>query len=362
MGSSSLTAPRDRQFAERRAGRDVEGERVGVHFVILAVGQRRLEVDHREAGQQARFLLRLEALFDRGNEFLGDRAADHFILEHKAGARRQRFEFDRDFGELARTAGLLLVGVFDGDRLGERFAISHLRRADIGVHLVGALEDIDLDLQMQFAHALEDGLAGFLIGGNAEGRIFLGQAHQRHAHLFLVGLGLGLDRHFDDRIGEFHPLQDHRIVGIAQRLAGGGELEAGKGDDVAGIGFLDVFAAVGMHQKHAADALGLVLDRIERAGARSDGAGIDAHEGDRADKGIVHDLEGQAGERRLVVGGTLDFIALEVGALDRRNVERRRQIIDHGIEQRLHALVLEGRAAHHRHEMERRSRPCGCSA
>ena len=81
-------------------------------------------------------------------------------------------------------------------------------------------------------------------------------------------------------------------------------------------------------------------------------AGIDAHEGDGADKRVVHDLERQARERRLVVGGARDFIALEVGALDRRNVERRRQIGDHGIEQGLHALVLEGRAAHHRHEFE----------
>ena len=53
IGSSSLTAPLLRQFAERRARRDVEGERVGVDFVVLAVDQRGLEVDHREAGQQA---------------------------------------------------------------------------------------------------------------------------------------------------------------------------------------------------------------------------------------------------------------------------------------------------------------------
>src|SRR5438045_3876584 len=48
-------------------------------------------------------------------------------------------------------------------------------------------------------------------------------------------------------------------------------------------------------------------------------------------------------ERRLVVGGTFDFIALEVGTLDRGNVERRRQIGDHRVQQGLHALVLEGR-------------------
>ena len=64
IGSSSFTAPLLGQFAERRARRDIERQRVGIHFVVFAVRQRRLEVDHREAGQQAAFLLRLQALFD----------------------------------------------------------------------------------------------------------------------------------------------------------------------------------------------------------------------------------------------------------------------------------------------------------
>ena len=79
---------------------------------------------------------------------------------------------------------------------------------------------------------------------------------QGHAHLFLIGLGLGLDRLLDDRIGKLHALQDHRIVGIAERFARRRVFQARQGDDVAGIGFLDVFARVGVHQQHAADALG----------------------------------------------------------------------------------------------------------
>ena len=39
-----------------------------------------------------------------------------------------------------------------------------------------------------------------------------------------------------------------------------------------------------------------------------------------------------------------------VEADDRRDVERRRQVVDHRVEQRLHALVLEGRAADDRDE------------
>ena len=55
------------------------------------------------------------------------------------------------------------------------------------------------------------------------------------------------------------------MVGIAKRFAGRRVFQAGEGDDVARKGFLDVFAAVGVHQQHAADALVLVLDRVERA-------------------------------------------------------------------------------------------------
>ena len=49
------------------------------------------------------------------------------------------------------------------------------------------------------------------------------------------------------------------LFGIAQRVAGAGVLQAGERDDVAGVGFLDVLAVVGVHQQHAADALALVL-------------------------------------------------------------------------------------------------------
>ena len=72
-------------------------------------------------------------------------------------------------------------------------------------------------------------------------------------------------------------------------------------------------------------------------------------EGERADERVVHDLEGEHRQRLVVVGMTLDFgVGLGVDALDGGHVDRRRQVVDDGVEQRLHALVLEGRAAEHR--------------
>ena len=136
--------------------------------------------------------------------------------------------------ELARTAGLLFVRVVDVDLLGQRFAIGHLRRADVGVDLVGAAKDVDLDVEMEFAHALQDGLAGFLIDADAEGRVFLRETREGDAHLFLVGLRLRFDRDFDDGFREFHLFKDDRMLRIAQRVAGARFLQRRQGDDVAG--------------------------------------------------------------------------------------------------------------------------------
>jgi hypothetical protein len=68
----------------------------------------------------------------------------------------------------AGTAGLLFVRVIDRHLPADLLAISDLRGADIGFHLVGALEDVDLDVEMQLAHPLEDGLARLLVGVDAE--------------------------------------------------------------------------------------------------------------------------------------------------------------------------------------------------
>ena len=106
--------------------------------------------------------------------------------------------------------------------------------------------------------------------------------------------------------------------GRAQGVAGGGVLEADQGDDVAGIGLLDVLAVVGVHQQHAADLLLLVLDRVHHRRGALELARIDAGEGQGADERVGHDLEGQSGEGRRVVGraGVLG-LAVHLEALDR---------------------------------------------
>ena len=137
---------------------------------------------------------------------------------------------------LTGAAGLLAVGVFVLNRLGDGLAIGHLGHADIGVDLELPAHAVDQDFEMQLAHALDHGLPALGIERYAEARILLGEAAERGGHLFLVGLGLGLDRDLDHRVGELDPLQHHRVARIGQGLAGGGVLEPGQSDDVAGLG------------------------------------------------------------------------------------------------------------------------------
>ena len=113
-----------------------------------------------------------------------------------------------------------------------------------------------------------------------------------------------------------------------------------------------------MHQIHAADALFLVARGVGKRHALLELARVDAAERDRADVLEAHDLEGDhatADRRRSACAG-LRLAGLRIDARVGFAIGGRRQEVDDGVEQRLHALVLERRAAHHRIEGARDGR------
>ena len=95
---------------------------------------------------------------------------------------------------LAASAGLANVFAFRFGVPANGLAIRHLRLADIRLNFVLAHHAVDDDFQMQLAHAADDGLSAVGIGVNFKSRIFLGEAAERHAHLFLIGLGFRFNR------------------------------------------------------------------------------------------------------------------------------------------------------------------------
>ena len=70
-----------------------------------------------------------------------------------------------DMTVLTLASGLLDVFVFGFGRAGNGFSISDLRFADVGLNGKFALHAINHDFQMQLAHAGNNRLAGFGVGG-----------------------------------------------------------------------------------------------------------------------------------------------------------------------------------------------------
>jgi hypothetical protein len=88
---------------------------------------------------------------------------------------------------------------------------------------------------------------------------------QRDAHLFLVGLGLRLDGDLDHRLGKVHGFS--RMTGFSPDRTACRPwwfLQAASATMSPAKASLISFAVVRVHQHHAADALFLVLGRVQQ--------------------------------------------------------------------------------------------------
>ena len=160
---------------------------------------------------------------------------------------------------LSVTAGLSGVLGFCFDFFREGFAISNLRRTDVCLDLELSEQSVDNNLQMQLAHAGNDGLAGFGIGVRFEGRVFFRQLLERFAEFGLSRLGLGFDGEFDNRFRKFHGLEDDRIAFVTDSVTRGRQLEADCRRDIAGEHFLDFVTLVGVHLQDTSDTFLFIL-------------------------------------------------------------------------------------------------------
>ena len=100
---------------------------------------------------------------------------------------------------------------------------------------------------------------------------------ERLAELVLVDLGLRLDGDRDHRLGELHALEHDRVRRVAERVTGGGVLEADGRDDVAGEdGFLVLHGGWRASGGDARCAPSLSLVALSTWAARGELARVDA--------------------------------------------------------------------------------------
>src|SRR4051794_26130591 len=323
---------------------------------VGAVLEGELDVHHRGAGEHAELHRALTTLVDR-RDVLARHATTGDVVHElvaRAGAGLRvhvGLEADHDLRELAGATGLLLVRVaVVGDLPADGLAVGDLRLADGGLDAELALHPVDQDLQVQLAHAGDDRLAGLHVALHREGGVLVGEPLDGDTQLLLVALGLRLDRDLDDRGRERHRLQDHRVLRVAQGVAGLGVLQTHDRDDLAGADGGDLLTLVRVHLVDLADPLLAAVDRVQHGRAGHELPGVDAHVDQLAEVRVGGDLVGEAGERLVVTRLTDDLDVLVVGgvALDAVDVERRRQVLHDRVEQGLDALVLERGAAEHR--------------
>src|SRR5438067_2376734 len=319
---------------------------VRVNLVKTAVYQAHFDVDQVIAGQVAALHRIMNTLLSRLDKLARNRAALDLVLENKTFAGRG-LDFQLDVRVLAPTTCLFLENLLAGGGLRNRFTIGDLRLADIGFDAELALHAIDDNLQMQFAHPSNDRLTSFLIGRNNKRRIFLCQTPECYSELVLICAGFGLDSDANYRRGKLDRFQNDRLVFVANCVAGGDLLHAADGDDLTRARSFNIFALVSVHAHQPTHALARILRRVVRVRTRLDRAAVDSHKRKLAQMLVGHDLEYQAAERRIGVRRTSFLVPVfRIDAFDRRNIQRRRQVINDRIEERLHTFILESRTSH----------------
>src|SRR5579859_5187318 len=376
-------------FVRHRTG-DFECHFVRVDVVVAAVRQNNGHVHGGETSKGSGVERFANARFDRRDEFARNGSAHDLVDEQEpvflvefpfsrivaAGdflcelvdvvggklvhvfviGTGHRMQFDDGVAILTFATGLLDVFAFGFRFAANCFAIGDLRTANVGLHAVFAKHAVHNDFKVKFAHAGDQSLASVGFGGNAEGWIFLREALQRDAEFVLVGFRFRLDGDRNNGRREIDILEDDLFLLIAERIAGVDALEANDRANIACAHIFNFFALVGVHLQHAADAFASALAGIENVAASLQNAGIDADVGDMPDERIGHDFECQR-RKRLIVRSAAEnrFIVVGIYAFDRRNVGRRREIVDDGVEQRLNTLVFERGTRKHRNDFERES-------
>src|SRR3989338_5099772 len=132
------------------------------------IEQGSLRVNYQEAGQHAIRQRFAQTFFDRRNIFAGNRAALDRIDEFETFTRFAWLQLDPHVAILTAAAGLLDELAFDFDRFPDRFAVSHLRRANVGFYADLAFHTVDQNFQVQLAHAGHDRLTRLFIGTNTK--------------------------------------------------------------------------------------------------------------------------------------------------------------------------------------------------
>ena len=198
---------------------------------------------------------------------------------------------------LTATTGLLLILVIHVSFALNGFLIGYLRSTNVCFNLEFAKQTVYDNVQMQFAHAGDNGLTSFLVCPGTEGRVFFCQLCQSDAHLFLTSLGLRFDCELNNRFWEFHGFQNDRILFVAEGITGCGILQTNSSSDITSIYGFDILSVVGVHLKDPSHSFSVILGCVQHGRTCVNGTRIYTEEAQLTNERVCCDLKCQSCER-----------------------------------------------------------------
>ena len=202
---------------------------------------------------------------------------------------------------------------------------------------------------MKFTHTCDDRLSGILVRICLERRVFFCQFCQSNTHFFLSSLCFWLDSDLDNRIREFHGFQNDLMFFVTQSITSCRHFQTYCSSDITGVYLFDILSLVRMHLQDTSHSFFLALSRVVNIGPGVQRSGVNPEECQFTNIRVSHDLKCQSGERTIVICRSFFFLfRIRNNALDRRNIKRRRHIVDNSVQHQLYTLVSICRTACYR--------------
>ena len=127
-----------------------------------------------------------DTVFDRFDIFFRNITADNFVLNNDTGTGFAGDKIDDTVTILTATAGLTDKFHIGFRRFAQRFTVRHLRSTGIGFDFEFTDQAIQNNFQMQLTHTGDDGLTGFFVTVDPEGRVFIRESDQTFGQLVTV--------------------------------------------------------------------------------------------------------------------------------------------------------------------------------
>ncbi len=251
-----------------------------------------MDADHWVSGKRTSLDRLRDALLDSREVILRHRTAYNLLIED---VRRVQVaggtELHLDMSVLAMAAGLLLVLVLHVGVLADRLAEGNLGLLDLDLDVVLAGQFILDDLQVQIAHAVNQGLAVCGVVDRLEGRILGRNLCHRLRDLVDIRLVHGAVAKIRVGLGNLTLCIGHRAGFRGERIPGLYIRQFRQRTEIACMQLSDLTCLVALHDVELADAELRIACRIVDRVIGLEDTGTDLDQAVAADEGIDDGLE-----------------------------------------------------------------------